>query len=181
MSSSTGGAALERSERPRAAQAVQERRADRRMVEDAVEVGAADCNDRDAAGRRDHGGIILATTNGGGAWSARSSVTSKPQDRRARARLRQAWRGRLHHRHGLRRGAGRQIREARQQDLRHVHLLERYADQVQGADQGQVRRGDSGGGREQRHGLHGEAVGAAALGATKRGSPPSAPAGSLWF
>ena len=76
MSSSSGGATLLRSRRVRTgAQPVRTGAAQRRMVEDAVEVRAADCNGRDAASRRG-GGIILVTTNRGGAWSARSSGTT---------------------------------------------------------------------------------------------------------
>ena len=58
------------------AQPVRTGPAQRRMVEDAVEIGAADCNGRDAAGRRGDGGVVLVTSNGGGAWSARSSGTT---------------------------------------------------------------------------------------------------------
>ena len=88
------------------------------------------------------------------------------QHHQAQARLRQARRGGDHHRHGLRHALGGQLelRDVRRQEMRHVPVLERHADQVQGAGEGQVRccagHGDDHRRHEQRRELHREAVAA---------------------
>jgi len=103
------------------------------------------------------GGAIRATTNGGGPSGAEGA-----QHHDAQACLRQARRARHHQRQRVRRGSGHELGADRQQDLHQVRLLERCADQVQGARDRQARRreghGDGGGGQEQRFELHGEAA-----------------------
>ena len=85
------------------------------------------------------------------------------QPHQAQAHIGEARRHRDHHRYGLRRAARLEHRQVRRQAVRQIPLLERYADQVQGAGEGQVRQGPGHGDdrrrREQQQELQGEAAG----------------------